>query len=95
MHQPLYDSPRLKVCCSRRDEIQGEPVERYDIELADGTKNVLLVLRVNTRLASDMIDGAAKWLGDACHQMSGETVKFHGVVLYDNDDFAFDVVEVR
>lgn len=94
MSQPTYKSSQLRVHLSRRDEIKGEPVERYDIDLADGAKNVLVVIRVNTHLSQEHIESAAKWLGETCNEMSTEKAKFHGIVLYDNDDFAIDVVEV-
>lgn len=39
--------PNLKVVIARRDVVGGEPLERYELPLTDGTKNVLLVLKVD------------------------------------------------
>jgi len=86
--------PNMNIRVGRRDEIEGEPLQRVDIQLANGSKNVLMVLRVSPSWNSEEIQTAAEWLGVHCEKMSGNTVKFHGVVIHDTDDYKFDIVEI-
>ncbi len=86
--------PSLHIKIATRDEVDGVPLQRYDFPLIDGSKNVLLVLRVNTSICPDDLDAASKWLQATCEKMEGSTAKFYGVTLYDNDAFVLDVIEV-
>lgn len=88
--------PNLKVVIARRDVVGGEPLERCELPLTDGTKNVLLVLKVDpVKGTPDVIQAASEWLGEQCTKMSGRTVSYHGVVIFDTADITLDVVEVE
>jgi hypothetical protein len=86
--------PSLHIKIATREEVDGVPLQRYDFPLVDGSKNVLLVLRVAANISSESLDEASEWLQSVCKKMEGTASKFYGVTLYDNDAFILDVIEV-
>lgn len=89
------DRRKFQVVLASRDEVDGVPVERYDIPIDNVKKEVLLVVRVGESASGEVLTEASAWMNNICKRLTTSEVNYSGITLYDNDDFKIDLYEVK